>query len=664
VTIPGPGGPLWGVALAAFALASVGLGELVRRGVARRVALFRDLEIVERTLLDFYLGGAAFYVLAVLPPGLFYAPVVFGVYVLGGLGWVGVVWSRRRGPTPPVARSPFPTIRRTHLIVAGCALLLFAVELAAIDGVPTGNTYDASLLSLYTGLLLAHHTLPISLAPVVAQTIAYPQGTTAWLGLAQLVFGLPPARTSLLVTPLFFAALPLGVYAFGRRWTGDATVGVALALVFTLVATWTRGLVVGSNDFVFAVPLVFLLAGWATAWTGATPISIVDALAFGSVAGYAAALNPVGSEWLFLLLPLVALVSVPRLGGRPRAWIVRWFAALGAAVLWILPSLYALAFAGAGGPTGASSPGISLAQWVGSVDPFLFRPNDQFLSPFPLLRAELALMIVAGAWILVRRLYRGTDLAPFGRALLVGGSVLVALLGIGVVAASGAALLLPVLSVLSTNEEAILLFMLYSALAAVPLIALFRWLESPPSVSPGIAAEPSQHRRPAGRSPGRASLVAGAIALVLLLPGGVLTVGQLPSQLGDLYDRYGNVTASDFDLLAWAGSNLPAGSVVVVAPGSAAEFLPAYNPGLHLLYPMSSGYRTVNASYWLVVAELTNGTWDAAGGRALAALGAGYIAVTQGNNLLFRPFDPAPLVAAGYPTVFQEDDAYLFAVAP
>ncbi|HEY6237556.1 MAG TPA: hypothetical protein VIZ68_00015 [Thermoplasmata archaeon] len=666
MTIPGPGGPLWAVGLAAFALASVAVGELVRHGLSRFVTLFRGLDLVERALLDLYLGGAVFYVLASFPPGVFYPSVVDGVFVGAAVALVALAIGRwRRTPAAPGSGWRLPAVRPAHVIAFAAALGLFVVELAAIDGVATGNTYDSSLLSLYTGLLLSHHTLPISLAPVAAQTIAYPQGTTAWLGVAQLVFGLPPARTSLLVTPLFLAAVPLGAYSLGRRWVGTESAGVALALVFALAAAWTRGLVIGSNDFVFAAPLVLLLAGWSVAWLGTAPIPIRDALAFGALAGYAAALNPVGTEWLFLTLPVVALVARPRFAGRPVAWFTRWGTALLGAVVWILPSLYALGFTGAGGATGgADLPGISGAQWVSAVDPFLFRPTDQSLSPFPILRAELAILLVVGAWILLRRSGPHVDAAPFGRFLLAGGIVLAFLLGLGALAGSGVRSLTPLVALLSTNEEAILLFMLYTAVAAVPLVLLFEWMGSRAPTGEGPTR--ATHRRGHGGSvpAARAPLIAGALALALLLPGGVLTVGEVPGQLGGLYHRYSQVTTADFDLLTWSSSNLAPGAVVLVAPGSAAEFLPAYDPQLSILYPMSSGYRTVNASYWLVVTELTNGTWDAAASRALAILGAQFIAVTQANNDLFPPFAPGPLLGAGFPVVFHEDDAYVFSVPP
>ncbi|MCI4339781.1 MAG: hypothetical protein L3J73_00730, partial [Thermoplasmata archaeon] len=260
MTFPGPSGPVWGLGLLALAIAVAGLGELVRQFLARRVPLFRSLEPIERGLLDLYLGGAVFYVIAAVPFPLFYPETVLGVLVGGAFALVLVIVRDARGRDLPRRVAAALATLRTGPYLAALAVTigLFIVELSAIDGVGSGNTYDASLLSTYTGLLLAHHTLPLSLAPVAADAISYPQGTTVWLAIAQGLYGLPPLRTSLLVTPLFLALAPLGAFAFGRRLGGSAWVGASMALVVGLLATFTRGLVAGSNDFVFAVPLVLL----------------------------------------------------------------------------------------------------------------------------------------------------------------------------------------------------------------------------------------------------------------------------------------------------------------------------------------------------------------------------------------------------------------------
>jgi len=150
----------------------------------------------------------------------------------------------------------------------------------------------------------------------------------------------------------------------------------------------------------------------------------------------------------------------------------------------------------------------------------------------------------------------------------------------------------------------------------------------------------------------------------LIAPGAATTAVALPPQLSDLFERFSNVTTADFALLQWAATHLPDGARVLVAPGSAAEFLPAYHLNIVLLFPMSAGYRSINASYGTVVSELTNGTLDSAGRLALASLGVEFVAVTERNTVLFEPFSPAPFLSAPAPLLFHEGGAYLFAWPP
>jgi hypothetical protein len=673
VAFPGPSLPVWGLGLVAFAIAVAVLGELVRTVGAQRVRLLRVADPIERGLLDLYLGGAVFYVLAAVPAPIFYSWTVALALLLGavGLALFHLLQADRPRTRASIERLVAQLARPAYLLTLLAALGLLAVELSAVSGVGSGNTFDSSLLSTYTGLLLSHHTLPVSLAPVANQTLAYPQATTVWLGVAQSLFGLPPLRTSLLLTPLFLALGPLGAFVLGRRLGGSATVGVSFALVFALLSAGTREMVGGSNDFVFALPLVLLLVGWSTEWLRPGGPTLSAAIAFGGLAGYAAALNPVGPVWLLLTLPLMGLLARPWFGGAPARWLGRWAVALAAALVAVIPSLYALAVAPSSGGLAGSGTGTVVAtgetvpQFVGYVDPFLFRAQDDSLSPFPLLRAELALLLVAGLLLLTlgrRRFGMSSDLARF---LLAGGVVAVGLLGIGVLAQAGVGPFPELFRITNANELSVLLFILYAIVAGVPLAVAIGELSLD---IPPIPLATVQRRR--GREPGR-TFGTALVVLLILVPGVAITTTELSGQLHQGYSTFSNLTQADVDLLEWAPSHLAPGSRVLVAPGSAAEFLAAYDPQLALLYPMTVGFLTSNPEYWTFVDGLQNGTYDASaltdlylatGGSAHPFL----VAVTENNTALFRPMLPGPLLAAQLPVEFHEGAVYLFveAVSP
>jgi hypothetical protein len=671
VTLPGPSGVAWALALLAWAATAVAVGECVRLLAARAVAAWRALATVERSLLDFYLGGAVLFLVAALPIGAFVPAVVFGLPIGAGALLVAFV-ARARLRRAAVPRIEFD--RATLVAFAiGLALLLF--ELAVALPIPTGNTYDSSLLTVYVALLVQHHAIPLSFQPYASVGLLYPQGTTVWLGWAQLDFGLPAARTSLLVTPLFFALAPLGAFAFARRAVGTDRAAVAAAVLIAAVGSWTRVLVGGSNDLVFAFPLVLLLAGQSFAvWRDRVP-TLGDATAFGLLVGYSAAINPVGAEWLLPTVLVVGLVASPGIRGSLGRWIRRWSVAVAAAFVALLPTLVVLARGwaspaltpGAGAPPAGTPTGISLAQFVGSIDPYLFRPSDVWLSPIPLLRLELAILLTAGIGVFLlagRASEIGRFLGPLRTFLVVATLVILALLGVLLAGSTGFAPAVRLGEISSAAELSIWLFTLYLLIATVPLLLSLERVVAdarrPPAPSPrGRASGHRGRRLPRGVLP-------VLLVVVIVAPGVVLTPTQLGPVMTDLYRDFGSVTPGDFALLANASAYLTPGARVLVAPGSAAEFLPGYAPGIVLLYPMVPGFTWINASYSLLLRELTNATLDAAGLAAMADLAVEYVAVTGNNTVLYPAFSPAPLLRAPseFTLLFESGDAYLFARTP
>lgn len=678
--IPGPGVTEWAVALLAWALLAAIVGEFVRALVARFIPLWQRPEPVERLLTDFYLGGALLYGVAVLPWDGFIPPVVYLIPVGAAAGVAALAYrsARRPGWTHELLASFEPMRRPVYVAVILSALSLFVVELWTAAPVGTGNTFDSSLFTLYTSLLLQNHVTPLSFAPYASTGLLFPQGTTVWLGWAQSVFGTPPARTTLLVTPLFFALAPLGGFVFGRRLMGSDRAGLAMALLLAWVGPGSRAIVAGSNDFVFAFPLVLLLAGQAVVWLRAPLPKFSDALGFGLLVGYSAALNPVGAEWLLLALPVAALLTRPRFGGRARGWVVRWAVAVGATLVGVLPSLYVLVIGrsspgfipGATAPATGSTRGITESQFFGAIDPFLFGSSDTGLSPLAALRLELAILIVLGLalfFLVPRESAIGRYIEPF-RSFMAGAvTAPVILLAVLWAAGSGYGPAVALAHLTSVSQLSVWLFTLYGLLGSVPLALVLErfvgWVQRA-----GPAPPPGRPRTFARRGAGPPPWVVRAVipltvALVIVVPGVVLTPTELPAELSRIYDRLGNVTASDFDLFAYAGTHLPDGARVLVAPGSAAEFLPGYCPDIVLLYPMVPGWQTINTSYELLLRDLPNGTLDRADVQALASLHVGFIAVTGNSTVLWPAFSPRPFMAEPtfYTELFHEGDAYLFA---
>ncbi len=677
VGVPGPPGGLWGLGLLLWAAGAVVLGEAVRGTAARWVPLWRAPGPLERLLVDLYLGGAVLYLVAAVQVGAFTTPVVLGLPVAGGLVLLLRVRNlRRRGLAGAAADrllrglvGPWTTLA----LVA--ALGLYLLELAVAMPAGTGNTFDSSLLTTYVALLLQHGSVPLSFRPYGTPAILYPQGTTVWLGWAQLVFGLPPARTSLLVTPLFLALPPLSGYVLGCRWVGSERAGAAFALALAALGPSTRALVGGSNDFVLAFPLLLLLVAQLPVWTRRPLLSWGDAVGFGVLLGYAGALNVTGAEWLVPALLLVGLFAVPRYAGKALTWGSRWLATLGTTLVAGIPSLYVLLAARASpatlvgalsSPVGRSA-GHRASELLASLDPFLFGTDNVALSPLPLIRLELAILLVVGAAYLLGLFGPGPEPGRWAAAarLFLAGAVTLAVWLVLLVDATGPGSPLRSLAFVTNYQEfATCLFALYGLVAAVPLALAFERLGAPaPTPAPRGAGGPSSGRPATSSARALAPL---AVALVLLVPAAVLSPVSLGPVLHGYYTEFGNVSEADFALLAYGGAHFAPGSRVLVAPGGAAEFLPGYARGIVLLYPMAPGWPRANASYTLVVQELTNGTLDLAGREALAALAADYVVVTGNNTVLWPAFWAAPLLAAEqagqptFPVLWHEADAWVF----
>jgi hypothetical protein len=673
VGVPGPSGFVLVVFLLGFALGATVLGEAVRQLFARRVGAWQELEALERGLLDFFLGGAVLYLLAALPFAGFYLATVLGVFAAGA---VGVVWVALRRPRGTFSWRGLisPLLRPGALVVEVAAAGLLVFEVILVLPVGTGNTFDSSLLTFYTAQLLTTHQLALSFQPSASVGILYPQATTAWLGAAQMVLGFPGARTSLLLTPLFFALAPVGGFVLGRRVLGGDVGGVSFALVLAAVASWTRVLVGGSNDFVFAFPLVLWLAAHAVGWMRAVPTS-ADALGFGLLLGYSAALNPVGAQWIGVALVVMGLVAVPRFAGSAVRWGARWTSAMAVALVPLVPTWYVLAqglthpgYVPGAGPVATNAFGLGSAKFIGYVDPYFFGPADVWLSPVPALRAELAILFTAGLGILflVGRRTLGPRFETVRAFLIAGVVAAVALLGVDL-AGSGGGPLASLAQIVSEPEVSIWLFTFYALIATLPLLLTIEWTVH--ASAPGPAAS-SVERHPRvwqleERPTGVRAYLPFVAALLIVVPGAVLTPVQLAPTLSTLYTNFGNVTAGDYELLSWAGTHLGSGVRVLVAPGSAGEFLPAYDPGAIVLYPMLPSWPRFNASYELVVSQLTNGTLTAAGVSAMQILRVNYVIVTEQNSILWPAVSPYPLFDSyEFHVVFQVHGAVVFEGPP
>ena len=668
------------------------LVELGERLVGRRVALTTP----ERLLTALFASGSFLYVFASIPAGLYLPWVVGALLTVASVVFLTSRW--RRGNL----RSIFGGSRwlrdgRGWILLAGTVALL-AFELTFAGTPPMPNAFDGATQALFAHLLLQRHSTAVTLSPYAMAGITYPQGAAVWLSVPSLIWGWPVLLAPAIVPLLFLALSFPAVYCWGERLGGVGSpagrrTGLLLAVFFGVVASWPRLFVGGSYDFSIALPLLFLAVGWLVPLTQRGPWTARETLALGLVAGTITALSVPAGE-TFLAFAMVALTAFPRPRWKwMRGVVPRFLALTGISLSFVTQSIASsLVWYGYPGhvlsavgepPLHPPSPLVPTSITWGMVNGMLnpFVPWKPKLSPFPYLSVELAVLLgigigVAAVWYLRPR---GWDLQRHLPARFLPYSVAFtatnfALTGLLVAIESPNALLIEIEAHTSVTEESILLFIGFQLLAAAPLIALLsvlleRWTLRSRGARGGSAGSdptpPLRWYRPPTTARFRSVLGIGLAVALLMIPfaSGALATGlQGPAFLERQSTQMGDATPADFAALEWAGASLPSCSRVLVAPGSAAQFLPEYAT-VSVLFPMVP--TPVNGSYNTSVVDLSSGIYGPSTRAALESLAVTEVFVTGPTSISYAPFQPGPLLhSADFTTMFAQGDAYVFGFVP
>ena len=667
------------------------LGLLLVRLLERFRGRALDLTLVERVLLAPYLSVAALFVVASLPIAA-YGTATAVLLLGGGVIGLALLWVRERGRT-------LRELRQWLTSTVGIALAIGTVGIVALEVFSTGahpfpNAYDGSFQSLYVQLLVTNHHVAWTLQPYADAGVIYPQGATVWLSLPVLLFGwsIPSAPVGL--PPIFLGLCVPAAYAWGERLGGVRSDrgrgwGLLFAGFFGLVASWTRLFVGGSYDFAFAFPLFLLALGWLRPFVSVAGREWRNVVLFGGLLGVLTALSLALGEALVLLgLASVVVWGWPT-GVGVRGGVARATTVLAIGASFVTQSLVGVlawyrypahVLSAVGNPPSvpiAGLPRASLFSLGEEVNPFVFlKPK---MSPLPVLSVELTVLLSLGIALAIvwavrpstsrwRRWLPGEALLPIGV-----GTIVLLLWTSLLVAGSGPASLASVFdSLASLYESSVLLFVFYQAVAILPLLVLFEVvrerLATPRSDGTGVPVpSPSPGRRrwklsPDG-SPHRIGTVLAVAALTApLLVGAAVTVVEAPDYLSSHLEMFSNVTPADVAALRWSGSGLPSCSVVLVAPGSAAQFLPAF-ARVHLDFPMMP--LSVNLSYNVSVWNLTNGVYSSLTRSALLSLGVTEVFVTGRTSVTYLPFAAAPMESSpDFRTEFHAGDATIFGFVP
>lgn len=683
------------IEIVVLALALVGAGEGYRIVIFRLLRVKIHLGWVERGLAGLYTALGALYVLASIPAPLF-LPALIAAVIIGGwlaLAWTDIVDIASAGFLQVASGLRIYIRQFRHrgipaVVLALSSIFLLVFELYVIGGVTAPNTFDGSIQVDFVVILLARHTVPTTLAPFAPGIgVTYPQGSAVAIATAVSLLGWPTVMSPTYLTPLFITTVVPSSYALGARIYEGSPVqgrhfGLISAIVFASLATWPRFLIAGSYDFAFAFPLLLLLIGGAISLSRRPKISWRLMLPFAVGGGVLAAFSIVAIEFLLTFLLLLVLIRQHSSLGNLIAGVARTLSVGATAVLFVIRGVsgyvlwwnypgHVMTPLGVGTSIPPTSPGVNrLGSLVGFIDPFLFRPIDVWLSPFPLLKAELAILLCVGLLMLVLSVYpRPANvlwILPQETSEILVAGILSGLLLLA------AYILAPIelLSFLPTNfnELAICLFTFYILVATLPLLYASRTLYPHQGMvteqiveTHDLRFEPLCSSNPGGRR--RSTVPAATLCSILLLcapiiSGVAVSMTDGPLYLGSIAESLGNVTGGDYAALEWMSVHLPPCSGVLVAPGSAGQYLPAYS-NARLIYPMLP--VPTNLSYQRAVHDLSLGHLAPTTLADLQTLRVTEVFVTAQSNILWPPFNSTALSeSSSFLLEYRSGDALVF----
>lgn len=677
-SVPGSlGAVLGGLVLLVVILVPTGLSIL--RLVETLLRHRFSLSPVERVVLAFYAAGTLFFLLASIPLSIYGTVLVATVLILG-TAYYAYLLARHRAAgwrsALAVARQP-----AMILLVAGF-LGLLVLEVAPVWNHPFPNAWDGSATALWTNLILRQGTIPSSLQPFSGAPVVYPMGAAVWMTLPVVVLGWSVVQVPVLLPPLFLSFTVPATYTWGERWSrgtssSSTAIGLLFAAFFGLVAGFPRLYTGGWYDFTLALPLLLLTIGWLPGWSRGERPRWNAVAGLGLTYGALTALSVTAGEMATVLLLAFVLLCHR---GTLRDLSTR-LAQIAVIVVFQLAFISRSLWAWAGTPSAAYVPSsyygpLDLRLVEGELDPFV--PWKGKLSPIPLASLELQILLGVGLVLAIVWVVRppredrpsvGPALSPL---LLTGTGVSFVVTGLLLFTDLPGAFWVRLGSVTNLDQSSMVLFLFFTGLALLPLVSLIPALRRSNATSfPTRSAHPDEApaRRTAQGSPwprfGGARLRTILVVTLLVVPlavGAVTTVTAAPGYIESNVGKTSNVTAADIAALEWAGSHLPACSVVLVAPGSAAQFLPEYAT-VHLAFPMNP--VPTNGSYGIAVANLTGGVYSSETRAALIALGVTEVFVTGQTSVSFLPFLPKPLESSpDFSGLWASGDAEIFGFLP
>ncbi|MGB9779055.1 MAG: hypothetical protein ACPLW8_06570, partial [Candidatus Bathyarchaeales archaeon] len=288
-------------------------GEPFRFFILRRFKPFSNLDMVQVCILDVYLSGMFFYVIAILPFKLFNWIFIFGwslfsvtlsfIIYLGSLKKVAHALKTRTFITESSIR-----VISSYILVLALFIIFLYINLLSVSSLVFGSALDESIHSLHVQVILENNCVPLTLQPYLSEGIIYPQASHVIFAFAFYFLGMVVPKVVLYMTTLFKALSVLAAYFLGLKISCNRTYGVGLSFVFVFISMWPLFITWGGNPFATGFPLFLVCLGLLFSLLYSERESgYVGLLATGLIFGYTGAII---ISYLQVLMSIAFLVLV------------------------------------------------------------------------------------------------------------------------------------------------------------------------------------------------------------------------------------------------------------------------------------------------------------------------------------------------------------------
>lgn len=645
------------------------VGEPFRIVISRFTGLFNDVDILQASVLDVYLGGFVLYALALVPLHLFSSTVTLGITIVFGLFSVFFHRRRIRKAMETVKRDrAFITLYRNYLSTHGKTLLEYGIIVALFLGglwiqvVPLqnfmfGSIQDTSLHALFTQVIIENKNIPLTMQPYLSEGIVYPQGAHVIYAYACYILGYSPPQTIFYLTALFQALVILGTYYLGKA-LHSRLMGISFAFIFLVVSRWPQLITWGVQPYIAGFAFQFICFSLISMiMNGKLQVKggqkALELLVIGLLLGYLAALH--FTLYVIVMASAAVLVLVQILRKRVFSGLRQFLISFGVSLIPI--SLFigrVLIWWGYPGHNIGLPSDVAISPWP-AVNAFSWILFYQGISPYPIivfLVIVLFTISLASIYRMRRQLAQTTSAVELALSSMVASVALYFLFNLQFV--------FPFLSMIFGETARPTISFLISLYFCVGIfnVSLYNRIKQ------GFAKKIGAVLRPNKAVLMKATAIVLTLSILLLIYSPFLYYLTKNDQfISETYAMRSVTTHDDYELMLWMRDNLPKNAIILANVYESGTFIPSISH-LKALYPFVASKDS--ASFQSLSNLMTQGTLNANAYDVMKQLGINYVYVgARALHLSERNYNWDAQVFLSNPNfnlTKRIGDAYLFEV--